>query len=46
VEGARSVSVAHPLLSTPLARIPEQVQLDGDDLLAKHSEVEKSALGL
>jgi hypothetical protein len=39
------VSVAHPLLSTPLARIPEQVQLDADDLLARLSEVEKSPLG-
>jgi hypothetical protein len=41
-----AVSIAHPLLSTPFARIPEQVQLDGDELLAKLSEVEKPAFGV
>src|SRR5262249_44358720 len=41
-----TVSVAHPILSTALARIPEQAQLDGDDLLDKLSEAERSAFGL
>src|SRR5262245_61427519 len=40
------VSVAHPLLSTPLARIPAQVLLDGDELLVRLSEIEKSAFGV
>src|SRR5262249_30847488 len=41
-----AVSVTHPLLATPLARIPGQVELDGDDLLVKLSEIEKSAFGV
>src|SRR5215813_11444164 len=41
-----AVSVTHPLLATPLAGIPGQVELDGDDLLVKLSEIEKSAFGV
>jgi len=41
-----AVSAAHPLLATPLARIPGQVELDGDELLVKLSAIEKSAFGV
>jgi len=41
-----AVSVVHPLLATPLARVPRQVDLDGDELLVKLSAIEKSAFGV
>ena len=41
-----AVSAAHPLLSTPLAKPPGQVQPDGDELLVKLAAAEKSAFGL
>ena len=42
----QAVSVAHPLLATPLVRVPRQVDLDGDELLVKLSAIEKSAFGV